>query len=139
MTIKDYAQLTPEELLSSLHSSAESGLSTHEATERLKKYGANAVESKENSWLSIMLRQLHSPFMYLLFFAATLSLCLQDKLNSALIFFSSSSQLFLVFIKNTMQSKLSSCSKNTLQLPVMFCAMAPWYVSLPISLFPATL
>jgi Mg2+-importing ATPase len=85
MTIKDCAQLTPEELISSLQSSEKTGLSEHEAAGRLKKYGPNAVESTKFSWLSIMTRQIHTPFMYLLLFAAALSFFLQDKLNSAII------------------------------------------------------
>src|SRR5687768_10888165 len=51
------------------------GLTTDEVAARLKKFGPNSIaESKGTSVLVILARQFKSPIVFLLLFAATLSL-----------------------------------------------------------------
>lgn len=54
------------------------GLSSNEAKKRLEKYGRNLVNSRKTSAGDILLRQLSSPFIYLLMAAALLSFILQN-------------------------------------------------------------
>lgn len=67
-------------------SSGRGGLSSSEAEERLKKYGANAISSKKAGWWSIALRQFNSPFIYLLFFSIAVSLRMGDRVDGLIIF-----------------------------------------------------
>ncbi len=62
-----------------------SGLSEQEVQEGLKKYGFNEVAVHEHRALDIFLRQIKSPFAYLLFTAGILSLFIGEKIDSAVI------------------------------------------------------
>ena len=53
------------------------GLSTEEAEERLKKYGPNAIEAKEATWLQRLLRRFWGPIPWMIEVAAVLSAMVQ--------------------------------------------------------------
>ncbi len=63
------------------------GLSSEEAHRRLTVYGPNHIDiSIEGSW-NILLRQIQSPFNYLLLIAALIEVLVGDYINGALICF----------------------------------------------------
>ena len=62
------------------------GLNSHQAKELLKKYGLNELPQKKNtSAVKVLIRQIKTPFTYLLFGAAVLSVVVGDRLDSFLI------------------------------------------------------
>jgi len=62
------------------------GLSQKEAQQSRDEHGSNIIpEKKGGSWLIILLRQLASPLVYLLLFAALVSLISREYLDLALI------------------------------------------------------
>ncbi|MEK7381804.1 MAG: cation-transporting P-type ATPase, partial [Elusimicrobiota bacterium] len=64
------------------------GLSTAEATERLKRFGANALEDNgAPSVLSLLLRQFGSPIVLILIVAAILSFAVHDPSDGFIILF----------------------------------------------------
>lgn len=85
MNIYDSTTLSPEETLSRLGVSRDTGLSSEEREKRLFKYGANEVPVKNGGWFSILLRQFRSPFTYLLFGAAILTAFFGEPFECAMI------------------------------------------------------
>jgi len=79
--------------------STEGGLSEEEAKERLKVYGFNEIREKEVSFIEIFLRQLKSPFFYLLLIAALVALFIGEKIDSLLIFIFASLNVILGFLQ----------------------------------------
>jgi len=73
MPFSEYTNKTYDEALDVLKSSL-SGLSDKEAALRQKKYGPNEIIVQGISILSIIKRQVQSPFVYMLFFASIISL-----------------------------------------------------------------
>ncbi|MGB9598534.1 MAG: cation-translocating P-type ATPase [Minisyncoccales bacterium] len=66
--------------------SRESGLTEKEVKERQRIYGLNEIKEKEISPVEVFLRQLKSPFFYLLLIAGILAFFVGEKINSLLIF-----------------------------------------------------
>src|SRR4030043_570184 len=65
-----YWSLTPEQLLSNLHTSRD-GLQTVDAEQRLKQYGLNAISAQQQATaLRLLLSQFKSPLVLILIFAA---------------------------------------------------------------------
>jgi Mg2+-importing ATPase len=77
--------------------SREEGLSEEEVKERQKIYGLNEIREKEVSALEIFLKQLKSPFFYLLFIAASLAFFVGEKIDSLLIIIFASLNVILGF------------------------------------------
>ncbi len=68
-----YWSLTPEQLLSNLHTSRD-GLQTADAEQRLKQYGLNAISAQQQATaLRLLLSQFKSPLVLILIFAAIIS------------------------------------------------------------------
>ena len=66
--------LTPEQVLEELGTSASAGLSTQEVEERLKSFGTNELESKEQeSLVTRFIAQMKDPMIIVLLVAAVLS------------------------------------------------------------------
>lgn len=98
-------QLTVEEALSHL-SSTPDGISNEEAAERLKKFGANQIESKKgDSALVIFLKQFKSPLIYILLFAAVISFLVGKEINSIVIFAVLSVNAVMGFVQESRASK----------------------------------
>src|SRR3989339_274162 len=75
------------EILDALHS-LEHGLTTEEATGRLKKYGLNKLpEGKVDSLPIIFLRQFQSPLIYILLAAAVIVFIMGETIDASIIFF----------------------------------------------------
>ena len=62
-----------EEVLKQFGVDRSRGLDVDEAVWRLKKYGLNKLVESGTGWMSILVRQLKSPFVYLLMVAAVVS------------------------------------------------------------------
>lgn len=65
-----FEQKTSNEVIASLNSDAEKGLSSTEAKARLEKYGPNKLqEKKKKSWIRIFFEQMNNPMIFVLFAA----------------------------------------------------------------------
>lgn len=82
---KKASTVTSDDLLTSLKSNLNWGLSKEEAKERLLKDGPNLLSTNKVSAIGIFLRQLKSPFIYLLFGAALISLFLGEARDALFI------------------------------------------------------
>ena len=78
MSFSEYTNRNIGEVLSDLKTS-ESGLSAKEAVLRQKTYGLNEIKAKNINALEILLRQIKSPFTYLLLSAAVISFFVGEK------------------------------------------------------------
>lgn len=85
MAFASFTTYSEEALLKAL-SATKSGLTTAEASTRLNKNGPNEIASDETGPLTLLLRQLKSPFNYLLTGAALISFAMGDHLEGGLIF-----------------------------------------------------
>ena len=85
---KDYikiAKLTKEELLK-LTNSTETGLTTHEANQRLDKHGLNiTIKREKKSWLNFLLESFQDKFILILVILAMINFFLGDALGSYII------------------------------------------------------
>jgi Mg2+-importing ATPase len=77
--------------------SRESGLSEEEVKERQKIYGLNEIKEREVSAIEIFLKQLKSPFFYILLIAAILAFFIGEKIDSLLIVIFASLNVILGF------------------------------------------
>jgi Ca2+-transporting ATPase len=84
--IMNWYQLGSKEVFQKLGSS-ENGLSENEAQQRLNQYGPNKLAEEEKiSKLSIFLHQFTSPLIYILLIAGSVTLFLQEFIDSGVIF-----------------------------------------------------
>ncbi|MDP2934358.1 MAG: HAD-IC family P-type ATPase, partial [bacterium] len=84
MGFSQYTTKTSEEIFS-LFKTSEGGIFEKEAEERLKKYGLNQVETKETTLFDIFLRQIKSPFVYLLIVATIIAFVIGEKIDGLVI------------------------------------------------------
>jgi Mg2+-importing ATPase len=77
--------------------SRESGLNEEEVKERQRIYGFNEIKEKEVSAFEIFLKQLKSPFFYILLIAAILAFFIGEKIDSLLIIIFASLNVILGF------------------------------------------
>lgn len=83
--MSNWHELSREQVLRNLDSSAK-GLSEKTINNRLKKYGLNELPKKPPAaWFVILLEQFKSPFMYILLFAAGVSLFFSDYVDAGVI------------------------------------------------------
>ncbi|HWQ04856.1 MAG TPA: magnesium-translocating P-type ATPase [Longilinea sp.] len=80
-----YWSLTPERLFSELKSS-KIGLSTAEARQRLKQYGANTIEAQQQATaFRLLLSQFKSPLVLILIFAAIVSGIVGEWVDASIV------------------------------------------------------
>jgi Ca2+-transporting ATPase len=84
----NWHQISAEDAMDLLRTSADAGLSKSESAERLKIYGLNEIETDEGvtRW-HIWVHQFKDPLIYILIVAAFLTLILQDYVDSVVISF----------------------------------------------------
>ena len=87
MKFSTYTTQIEAEVLQQEQVSLVTGLTDGEHKKRLYLCGPNELTKKKNTAGKILLRQLRSPFIYLLFFASLLSLALGEILDAGFIFF----------------------------------------------------
>lgn len=79
--------LSEDEVLTKLDVDKGSGLTAKEAQNRLRIYGKNVlIGKKQTGSVALFFSQLKSPLIYMLLFAAMLSLVLYDKTDAIIIF-----------------------------------------------------
>ncbi len=88
----NFQSLSSKEVLKKLKSTTQ-GLSAQEVKSRLEKYGKNVLKEEKINYLQIFIRQIKNPIIYILFFAAMISLFLGDIKDFSVI--------LLVIIVNT--------------------------------------
>lgn len=99
-SLQRFWHLSPKELLSKLSVSQEEGLTEAEAQKRLKLHGDNVLKVKKSSGtLKLLVSQFNTPLIYMLLFAATLSLFLYDNTDALIIFGIILISTFLSFIQ----------------------------------------
>ena len=84
MAIGTHTTLTTEELFSE-QKTREGGLTAAEATHRLAEHGPNALDAHPVSWFSILIRQIKSPFVYILAGTAVLALLLGEVSDGVIV------------------------------------------------------
>ncbi len=81
----NWHELSAQQVLRNLDSSPQ-GLSVNKIKKRLEKYGLNELPKKPPAaWFIILLEQFKSPFMYILLFAALVSLFFSDYVDAGVI------------------------------------------------------
>ena len=86
-SLKKFWHLSLEEVLTQLSTKNDGGLTEEEAKQRLKIFGNNSLKIKKKSGaLRLLLSQFNTPLIYMLLFAASLSLILYDKIDALIIF-----------------------------------------------------
>lgn len=99
-SLQSFWHLSSKEVLAKLCSSQVEGLTETEAQKRLKLYGHNVLKTKKNlGILKLLFSQFNTPLMYLLIFAASLSLILYDTIDALIIFGIIFISAFLSFIQ----------------------------------------
>ena len=85
MRFSKFTALTPEKTVSLLGSDITRGLTQKQVSFNLSKYGPNTFRENTVSWVQILFKQVQSPFIYLLLFAALISLVLGEKTDAFFI------------------------------------------------------
>ncbi|WP_417583848.1 cation-translocating P-type ATPase [Nitrincola sp.] len=84
---KPWHHLDNQEVIASLESDAETGLSSNSATERRQTFGPNSISGQKSvSALKRLLLQFHNPLIYILLFATLVTLFLKEYVDSGVIF-----------------------------------------------------
>lgn len=85
--IPNFWHLSSNDILHSLQSNANNGLSHEEAQQRLKQYATSSLKGKRHaSPFKLFLSQFNNPLIFLLLFCAALSLMLYDNIDAVIIF-----------------------------------------------------
>lgn len=85
-SFQTFWQFSPEEMLTKLGVDQNEGLNDVEAKERIKIFGGNVLTvRKSSSSIKLLLTQFNSPLIYLLLFAALLSLVLYESTDALII------------------------------------------------------
>ncbi|MEI9921411.1 MAG: cation-translocating P-type ATPase [Bacteroidota bacterium] len=84
--VEDAHALSVDQVIKSLETNAESGLTEPEADRRTREFGSNTYEGRKqkNVWL-ILLQQFKSPIVYLLMFGAGVSVYFKDYVEAIAI------------------------------------------------------
>src|SRR5438128_2108695 len=105
-SLQSFWHLSSKDVLAKLYSNPNEGLTETEARTRLQLYGHNVLKAKKNlGTLKLLLSQFNTPFqfntplMYLLIFAASVSLFLYDNIDALIIFGIIIISAFLSFIQ----------------------------------------
>lgn len=99
-SLQSFWHLSSKEVLTKLCANQDNGLTEKEARKRLKLYGQNVLKTKKSSGtLRLLLSQFNTPLIYLLIFAASLSLLLYDNTDALIIFGIIFISAFLSFIQ----------------------------------------
>ncbi|HJZ23169.1 MAG TPA: HAD-IC family P-type ATPase, partial [Candidatus Babeliales bacterium] len=81
MKALEYANKTGEQTAQELNTSIEHGLTVKQVALMRKEIGFNELKKKHLTWVHFLLKQLKSPFIFLLIGAAIISLFLHDLVN----------------------------------------------------------
>ena len=85
MSISIYTLEKKDQVLVGMHT-REEGLTTVEAAQKLVVNGRNEIIAHPISWVTILIRQIKSPFIYMLIGAAVLAMALGEATDGIIIF-----------------------------------------------------
>ncbi len=85
MNFSFYTTLSPEDAIAYLESNATSGLNNEQYGVRKREYGLNEVDADDISKIALLLRQMKSPFIYLLLFAGGVSFFLKNSTEGVVL------------------------------------------------------
>ncbi len=111
MKFSDYTIKNINEVFDALKSQ-ESGLSEKEAKIRLKIYGLNEIKARRVKAIDAFLRQLKSPFFYLLFIASIIAFLIGEKIDGFTILFFVLINVFLSFFQEFRAERAVSLLKK---------------------------
>src|SRR3989338_7608181 len=94
----EFASKNIEEVVAALKTSL-SGLSQKEAVLRQKEFGFNEIKSNGNTVWNILMRQLKSPFFYLIAGAAVVSFLMGQKIDAGVIFVTALANVLISFFQ----------------------------------------
>ena len=84
--LKTIASQTKEQVLSTLQTDMDAGLTSSEASNRLKENGPNMIPShKKEAWWQNLLQHFKSPLVILLLIAAGISFSISENINASII------------------------------------------------------
>ncbi|MGB9743587.1 MAG: magnesium-translocating P-type ATPase [Minisyncoccales bacterium] len=115
MNFSQYTNKDIPEIFQELKTS-EQGLTEKEAKERQKIYGFNEIKVKEVGLFQIFLRQLKSPFFYLLFISVFVSFLIGEETNALIIFIFLLINLTLGFSQESRAVKAAALLKKYVPL-----------------------
>lgn len=119
MNFSQYTTQTVEQVEKEFHTNLAKGLNTEQVLEFQKKYGANSTNHKTFNTLKIFLRQLTSPFVYLLIASAIISYLLEEnKLSSIMIIIIVLLNTLLGFIQEYRAARIAQLLKKHLAIKV---------------------
>ncbi len=118
MKFSEYTIKSIDEVFRELKTS-EKGLSKEEAANRLKTYGFNEVKTEEVGFIDIFLRQVKSPFFYLLFIASLIAFSIGEKIDGGLILIFVVINVLLGFFQEAKAHRAVSILKKYLPLKVL--------------------
>lgn len=94
-------------LVKDLQTDERLGLTQQIAFDRLQQYGPNKISHKEQAWYHILWRQIFSPFIIFLLFAALLSYVLNDSLQASIIVIMVAINVFVGFYQENTSNQLT--------------------------------
>ncbi len=98
------------------HDTSKDGLTSKEATERLAKFGLNAIEEKEESRWKILLAGFWGPIPWMVEAAAILSAVIQHWSDFAIISFMLLLNVFIEFMQHGKAQSALAALKNSMAL-----------------------
>ncbi|HPN67649.1 MAG TPA: cation-translocating P-type ATPase [bacterium] len=90
------------------------GLNYQQANQLLKKYGTNDLRNNSTGWITILFRQINSPFCYLQIGASVISVCLREYDNAIILFIFSCINILLSFTQEYKAQQASQSLKKIL-------------------------
>lgn len=113
MKFSEYTTKNIDTVLKDLKTS-EAGLSEKEAATRLETFGSNEIKAKETGMFDIFLRQVRSPFVYLLLIASLIAFLIGEKIDSTVILVFVFINVFLGFFQEARAGKAVALLKKYL-------------------------
>lgn len=110
-----YLNKTDKELAQDFGVQLEVGLDHAQVLERQKKYGFNEIKAKSVGWLDVLLRQVKSPFIYLLLSVAVIALIMQSHFDAIVIFCVVIVNTLFGFFQEYRAEKTLEVLKNTIE------------------------
>ncbi len=86
MDYSSYSSQTTNDVLASFNTTSENGLTDQQVSDLQQRCGLNKLPSHDITWIHILLRQVMSPFFFLLIGAALLSLFLGETVSAIMLF-----------------------------------------------------
>lgn len=111
----EYTTKTDKELAQEFQIKLDTGLDNEHVLERQKIYGFNEITSKSIGWLDVLIRQLKSPFIYLLLSVAFIAVLMESHFDALVIFCVVIVNTAFGFFQEYRAEKTLALLKNTIE------------------------